>query len=162
MPKVLQKRVVESDSDNSESELLDEQQQEREIESLESNHKVKKSSVKWILFVVGLLFAGVNGFNIYKLGYSIPKVFTLASFLEATFRVLIVADRLKYFSLAFSFSGVASFIVMMRDIPRFMDEDLAYFPIVYNAIIQLFLVDMLSEENDIEELKKLRYHLKGA
>ena len=163
MPKKsLQKRNVSTDSDNSESELLDEQQQEHEIQSLENSHRIKKSSVKWVLFAIGLMFLAVNAFNIWKLGFTIPKIFTLLSFVEGTVRVLRICNRGKYLSFALSCSAALVFVVMNGAFPIVLDEDLVFFPVVFNAIVQLFLADMLSEENDIEELKKLKYHLKGA
>ena len=162
MAKALLKRNIESDAENSEAELLDEQQQEQEIKSLEDSHAIKKSSVKWVLTFIGFLFVCVNGFNIYMLGFTISKAFTIASFVETTLRVLMSCSILKWVSFGFSFSGVVSYAVFAGEIPMFLDENLAFFPIVFNAVVQMFLVDMLSEENDIEELKKLRYRLKSA
>lgn len=162
MTNPITKRKASRKQDEEETELLNEEQQEHEIQSLEQSHQLKKSSIKWILFIVGLLFSIVNVFNIYKLGFNIPKAFTLASFLEGTLRVLLVTRKLRLFSLAFSCGGFISSLVLFKEFPMIMTEELVYFPIVLNAVVQLFLSDMISEEDDIDELKQLKYKLKGA
>lgn len=149
---------------SNDSEILDEQQQDKIIKELEQSHSSHRKIIRLFFVSFGLCFISMLAFSIYLSPFtSLFNYIAMFSFLETTWRLVKDNACCLPASVAFAFAPLAYALVLKGgEFPNPLEYSFIYTPILYNVFAVLLLKDLMGERGEIEQLKQKRYHHKSA